>query len=113
MSKETIKAKFEMSLWLRIKAACGVWWAIVVTKEVECFDDEPQETNLDDREPTGEQMKCKNCKWWDDSNGEYSCCKRNPPMFIPSYTAKIWNLDNDVAWWPVVKPANWCGEYKK
>jgi len=45
MSKEKIiKAKFKMSLWLRIKAACGVWWAIVVTKELECLDDEPEET---------------------------------------------------------------------
>lgn len=44
MSEEKIiKAKFEMSLWWRIKAACGVWWAIVVTKEIECVDDEPQE----------------------------------------------------------------------
>lgn len=44
MSKEeTIKAKFEMSLWWRIKTACGVWWAIVVTKEIECIDDELQE----------------------------------------------------------------------
>lgn len=37
---DIIKAKFEMSLWQRIKAACGVWWAIVVTKELECIDDE-------------------------------------------------------------------------
>ena len=40
MSEKIIKAKFEMSLWQRIKTACGVWWAIVVTKEVECADDE-------------------------------------------------------------------------
>ncbi|KKN03374.1 hypothetical protein LCGC14_1108220 [marine sediment metagenome] len=39
MTDKTIKAKFEMSLWQRIKAACSVWWAIVVTKEVECEDD--------------------------------------------------------------------------
>lgn len=42
MSK-TIKAKFEMSLWMRIKVACGVWWSIVVTKELECIDDEDEE----------------------------------------------------------------------
>ncbi len=35
-----MKAKFKMSLWERIKAASLVWWAIVVTGEVECSDDE-------------------------------------------------------------------------
>lgn len=40
---KTIKAKFEMSLWQRIKAASGVWWAIVVTKEIECADDQDEE----------------------------------------------------------------------
>ncbi len=29
-----------MSLWWRIKAACGVWWSIVVTGEIDCVDDE-------------------------------------------------------------------------
>jgi len=43
---KTIKAKFEMSLWQRIKAACGVWWAIVVTCEIECGDDEGLEIAL-------------------------------------------------------------------
>lgn len=41
-----IKAKFEMSLWQRIRAASLVWWAIVVTGEVECADDE-NESNGD------------------------------------------------------------------
>ncbi len=35
-----MKVKFKMSLWQRIKAACGVWWAMVVTGEIDCFDDE-------------------------------------------------------------------------
>lgn len=35
-----IKAKFEMSLWQRIKAASIFWWAIVITKEIEALDDE-------------------------------------------------------------------------
>lgn len=43
MDDKIIKAKFEMSLWLRIKAACGIWWSIVVTGELDCIDDEPQE----------------------------------------------------------------------
>ena len=43
---KTVKARFEMSLWQRIKAACGVWWAIVVTKEIECGDDEGLEIAL-------------------------------------------------------------------
>ena len=30
-----MKAKFEMSLWQRIKAASIIWWAIVVTGELE------------------------------------------------------------------------------
>ena len=38
----TMIAKFQMSLWLRIKAATKLWWAIVVTGEIECTDkDEP------------------------------------------------------------------------
>lgn len=37
---KTIKAGFEMSLWQRIKAASLIWWAIVVTGEIECLDDE-------------------------------------------------------------------------
>lgn len=41
-----IKAKFEMSLRQRIKAACSVWWAIVVSKEIECGDDEGLEIVL-------------------------------------------------------------------
>jgi len=45
-----IKTKFEMSLWQRIKAACLVWWAIVVTKELTCFDDEDIE-NTNDKTP--------------------------------------------------------------
>lgn len=39
MAEKTMKAKFEMSLWQRIKAASFVWWAIVVTGEIECADD--------------------------------------------------------------------------
>jgi hypothetical protein len=40
MSKEkTTKARFQMSLWQRIKAACSIWWAIVVTKEIECVNE--------------------------------------------------------------------------
>ena len=39
MSDKMIKAKFDMSLWQRLRAACSVWWAIVVTGEVECYDD--------------------------------------------------------------------------
>jgi len=35
-----IKAKFKMSLWQRIKAASVLWWAIVVTGEIECLEDE-------------------------------------------------------------------------
>lgn len=45
MGENIIKAKFDMSLWLRIKAACIVWWAIVVTGELDCIDDELQELN--------------------------------------------------------------------
>jgi len=41
-----IHAKFEMNVWQRIKAACSLWWAVVVTKEVTCFDDERLETVL-------------------------------------------------------------------
>lgn len=38
--KEKIKAKFEMSLWHRIRAASILWWSIVITGELECFSDE-------------------------------------------------------------------------
>ena len=38
-----MKARFEMSLWERIKAASLVWWAIVFTGEIECSDDEVTE----------------------------------------------------------------------
>ena len=34
-----MKAKFKMNLWQRIKAACNIWWAIVVTGELDCTDD--------------------------------------------------------------------------
>ena len=44
MSKnENIRCHFEMSLWQRIRAACLVWWGIVVTKEISCVDDEIQD----------------------------------------------------------------------
>ena len=33
-----IKVKFKMNLWKRIKAACLVWWRIVVTGEIQCVD---------------------------------------------------------------------------
>lgn len=35
-----MKAKFEMSLWNRIRAASFLWWDIVVIGELECTDDE-------------------------------------------------------------------------
>lgn len=34
-----MKAKFKMSFWQRVKAATGLWWAIVVTGEIELTDD--------------------------------------------------------------------------
>lgn len=37
---DEIKCKFEMTLWQRIKVACIMWWAVVVTKELTCVDDE-------------------------------------------------------------------------
>lgn len=37
--KKTLKAKFQMSLWDRIVAASIMWWAIVITGELECEDD--------------------------------------------------------------------------
>jgi len=50
-----MKARFEMSLWERIKAASLMWWAIVVTGEIELYDDEKEneeksQNNLDSRE---------------------------------------------------------------
>ncbi len=36
-----MKARFKMNLWQRIKAASLLWWAVVVTGEVELVDDEP------------------------------------------------------------------------
>lgn len=30
---------FEMNLWHRIRVATIIWWAIVVTGEIECSDD--------------------------------------------------------------------------
>lgn len=43
-----MKAKFEMPLWQRIKAACALWWAIVVTGELECIDDTEAEQEATD-----------------------------------------------------------------
>lgn len=43
-----IKAKFKMSLWQRIRAASSVWWAIVVTGEIECLDDETTDEATDE-----------------------------------------------------------------
>jgi hypothetical protein len=48
MSEKVIKARFDMSLWQRVRAACSVWWAIVVTKEVECIDDEANSAHKDE-----------------------------------------------------------------
>ncbi len=42
---DKIKAKFDVPLWARIKCACGVWWAIVVTGEIETLDDGDPELN--------------------------------------------------------------------
>ena len=48
MTRHKVKAKFGMSLWQRIRAASALWWAIVVTGEISCFDDEDDETqNID------------------------------------------------------------------
>lgn len=41
--RKMITAKFEMSLWQRIRAASLMWWDIVVTGELECADDEVDE----------------------------------------------------------------------
>ena len=38
-----VKAKFDMSLWQRIKAASLIWYAIVVTGEISVDDDEEDE----------------------------------------------------------------------
>ena len=36
---EKIKAEFRMNLWMRIKSACIVWWGIVITKEITCYEE--------------------------------------------------------------------------
>ncbi|KKN77888.1 hypothetical protein LCGC14_0356250 [marine sediment metagenome] len=34
-----MKAELKMSLWQRIKLASIMWWAMVMTGELECYDD--------------------------------------------------------------------------
>ena len=37
-----VHAKFDMSLYQRIRAANSLWWAVVVTGELDCLDDEAE-----------------------------------------------------------------------
>jgi hypothetical protein len=37
---KTIKCKFAMNLWNRIRLASRLWWDIVINGEMECMDDE-------------------------------------------------------------------------
>jgi len=37
---EHYTAEFQMGFWQRIKVACLIWWAIVWTGKISCFESE-------------------------------------------------------------------------
>lgn len=50
--------------------------------------------------------RCNNCKFYHFSNsiGSHQC-RKSPPVLIP-------DVDKLHAYWPDIKPNDWCGEFQ-
>ena len=71
-------------------------------------------------------MKCKDCKFWDDSKGDTyndaGYCRRESPKLTWSMVAlpntqfmadAIANEFETAAIWPETDPTDWCGEFQQ
>lgn len=57
------------------------------------------------------QLACKNCVFCDPSVGPYLVCRRSPPVTMMVHSNKD-EKPYVMTRFPVVKPEDWCGEFK-
>jgi hypothetical protein len=54
-------------------------------------------------------MKCKTCKFWDETNGSLGACHRYAPR--PIIKEGTENRISVFPLWPKTKAQQWCGEW--